>query len=235
MLIFEGTLKKAGETTETPFEVRKLTMDDLPEILQVQDVVYQRLENKEVLQPLTKEEFQFILEGNGFMLGAFAEVGLIAFRAMLVPHIDAEHLGWDIGLSEEQLRQVIYQEISNVLPEYRGNRLQQLLAKLIMRELGKEAPSYRYVCCTVAPFNIPSLKDKFAQGMQIAALKEKYGGLLRYVFVKDLFEDEDLPWKEVEAIKMSNTRGQQEKLKQGWRGFKMEQRNNEIWVYYGRR
>ncbi|MFH7819785.1 GNAT family N-acetyltransferase [Neobacillus thermocopriae] len=221
--------------TEIPFEVRELTIDDLPEVLQVQDVVYQRLENKEVLQPLTKEEFQFILEGNGFMLGAFAKGGLIAFRAMLVPHIDAEHLGWDIGLSEEQLSQVIYQEITNVLPEYRGNRLQQLLAKLIMRELEKESHPYRYVCCTVAPFNIPSLKDKFVQGMQVAALKEKYGGLVRYVFVKDLFKEEALPWKEIEVIKMSNTRGQQEKLKQGWRGFKMEQRNNEIWVYYGRR
>ena len=31
------------------------------------------------------------------------------------------------------------------------------------------------------PFNIPSLKDKFAQGMEIAALKEKYGGSMRYV------------------------------------------------------
>ena len=34
---------------------------------------------------------------------------------------------------------------------------------------------------TVAPFNIPSLKDKFAQGMEVAALKEKYSGSMRYV------------------------------------------------------
>ena len=50
-----------------------------------------------------------------------------------------------------------------------------------MDELQKEDSKYDYVCCTVAPFNIPSLKDKFAQGMAIAALKEKYGGSLRYV------------------------------------------------------
>ena len=45
----------------------------------------------------------------------------------------------------------------------------------------KENSKYDYVCCTVAPFNIPSLKDKFSQGMEIAALKEKYGGSMRYV------------------------------------------------------
>jgi hypothetical protein len=39
---------------------------------------------------------------------------------------------------------------------------------LIQKEDGK----YDYVCCTIAPFNIPSLKDKFAQGIEIAALKE---------------------------------------------------------------
>ena len=32
-----------------------------------------------------------------------------------------------------------------------------------MDELQKENGKYDYVCCTVAPFNIPSLKDKFSR------------------------------------------------------------------------
>ena len=51
--------------------------------------------------------------------------------------------------------------------------MQKILATVIMDELQKEDSQYNYVCCTVAPFNIPSLKDKFAQGMEIAALKER--------------------------------------------------------------
>ncbi|WP_102273077.1 N-acetyltransferase [Cytobacillus massiliigabonensis] len=228
--IYEGILKNKQIT----FKVRKLTMGDLPGILNVQDQVILQLENKERLQPLTDEEFQFILDGNGWMIGAFAENQLIAFRALLVPPIDEEHLGRDIGLTEMELPKVIYQEISNVLPAFRGNQLQKILASLIMQELAKENHSYRYVCCTVAPFNIPSLKDKFAQGMKIAALKEKYGGSLRYIFVKDLEEIGEPEYKETIFIQMNDTRAQQAKLAEGWQGIQMEERAGAWLVQYTR-
>lgn len=77
-----------------------------------------------------------------------------------------------------------------------------------MDELQKEDGKYDYVCCTVAPFNIPSLKDKFAQGMEIAALKEKYGGSMRYVFVKELRKDIERDWSDVKSVPMSDFDGQ---------------------------
>lgn len=231
-LIYEGTIKK-GRQNHQRFEVRKLVLEDLTDILQVQEQVVHHLNDKDVLQPLTKEEFQYILEGNGLMIGAFVCEELIAFRALLAPPIDEEHLGRDIGLIEDELSKVIYQEISNVLPAYRGNKLQQTLATLIMKELKKHEPSYRYVCCTVAPFNIPSLKDKFAQGMEIVALKEKYGRRMRYVFVKDLSAVDASPWQEIQIIEMNDIASQQEIIAKGWRGFKMEEQEGTQLVYYG--
>lgn len=221
--IYEGTLKNRPEE----FKIRTLVLDDLDLVLKVQEQVIQVLKDRETLQPLTREEFQYILEGNGLMIGSFVGGELIAFRALLVPVADDEHLGWDIGLSEAELSQVIYQEISNVLPAYRGNQLQKILARVIMEELGRQKHPYRYICCTVAPFNIPSLKDKFAQGMQIAALKEKYGGRLRYIFVKDLKEGEESAWKETITIPMSDIETQKQKLAKGWRGIKMEESNDK--------
>ncbi|MGM2835110.1 GNAT family N-acetyltransferase, partial [Bacillus cereus group sp. Bce025] len=147
--------------------------------------------------------FQYILEGNGMMIGAFIDNKLIAFRALLVPPIDDEHLGLDIGIAESKLHRVIYQEISNVHPNCRGNGMQKILATVIMNELQKDDSKYDYVCCTVAPFNIPSLKDKFAQGMEIAALKEKYGGSMRYVFVKEYRGDKEREWTEIDNVLMS--------------------------------
>ncbi|WNS76406.1 GNAT family N-acetyltransferase [Bacillus sp. DTU_2020_1000418_1_SI_GHA_SEK_038] len=232
MHIYEGTLIKDGGTI--PFVVQPLTMADLGRILEVQEKVVSHLNGKTTLQPLTEEEFQYILEGNGMMIGAFVGGELIAFRALLVPVMDEEHLGLDIGLGESELPKVIYQEISNVLPDYRGNQLQKTLAGLIMKELSKNDHGYRYVCCTVAPFNIPSLKDKFSQGMMIAALKEKYGGSLRYIFVKDLGETIELDWSESLFIPMVDTAAQQSKLAEGWRGIRMEDRNRELWVEYKR-
>ncbi|KAB2336121.1 GNAT family N-acetyltransferase [Cytobacillus depressus] len=228
--LYEGTLNVHGQTV--PFFVQQLTMQHLGKILKVQEQVVAHLNGKSTLQPLTEEEFRYILEGNGMMIGAFDGKKLIAFRALLVPIMDEEHLGLDIGLPESDLSKVIYQEISNVLPDYRGNQLQKTLAKVIMKELSKNNHGYHYVCCTVAPFNIPSLKDKFSQGMRIAALKEKYGGSLRYIFVMDLAEQADLEWTESTFIPMEDTAAQQLKLSEGWKGIQMENRDGKLWVEY---
>ncbi|MDQ0245010.1 GNAT superfamily N-acetyltransferase [Bacillus fengqiuensis] len=227
-IIYEGKLKKGGQL----FSVRSLTLENLQQILRLQESVIESLEQKAVLQPLTLEEFQYILEGNGLMIGAFVKGELIAFRALLVPPIDQEgHLGRDFGLTEEELQQVIYQEISNVHPDYRGNGLQKKLAVLIMKELREMNKAYIYVCCTVAPFNIPSLKDKFEQGMEIVSLKEKYDGLLRYTFMKKIDEDKQRGTG-ITTIKMSDTAGQQALLKEGWSGFQMENRDGVYVVHY---
>jgi hypothetical protein len=219
--IYKGTLSNGN----LPFKVRKLYVEDLENILGVQEQVVQALENQAILQPLEEEDYLYILEGKGLIIGAYLNEKLIAFRALLIPTIDEDHLGRDIGLPENELEKVLYQEISNVLPAFRGNQLQKILAGVIMEEVGKEKQPYRYICCTVAPFNIPSLKDKFAQGMKIAALKEKYGGNLRYIFVKDLEENEDkeAPIQENIRMKMGDTEGQKRIISQGWQGIRMEE------------
>ncbi|HFK1458877.1 TPA: GNAT family N-acetyltransferase [Bacillus cereus] len=229
-VLYEGTLKQNNK----PFHVTLLSLDYIEQILSLQNVVVEALEDKSRLQPLSQEEFQYILEGNGMMIGAFIENELIAFRALLVPPIDDEHLGLDIGLPESELHRVIYQEISNVHPNCRGNGMQKILATVIMDELQKEDSKYDYVCCTVAPFNIPSLKDKFAQGMEIAALKEKYGGSMRYVFVKELREDNERDWTDIKSVPMNNAGGQQALLSEGYRGYKMEKVDEDFVVKFGR-
>ncbi len=228
---FEGVLKNS-----IPYQVRRLSTNDMAQILALQEFVVQTLDNKDILQPLSYEEFQFITDGNGILIGAFAEQKLIAFRALLVPPVDEDgHLGLDIGLPKNELQNVIYQEISNVHPDYRGNGLQQQLAQLIMQELSKEKQTYKYICATVMPFNIPSLKDKFSQGMIIAVLKEKYEGRLRYVFYKRLGEDAPYEWAETTELAMSDIKSQQNLLKKGWRGFKMDKREGKLVVVYGKR
>ncbi|SCB82609.1 N-acetyltransferase [Bacillus wiedmannii] len=229
-VLYKGSLKQNNE----PFHVTLLTLENIEQILSLQNVVVEALEDKSRLQPLSLEELQYILEGNGMMIGAFIENKLIAFRALLVPPIDEEHLGLDIGIPESELHRVIYQEISNVHPNCRGNGMQKILATVIMDELQKEDSKYDYVCCTVAPFNIPSLKDKFAQGMEIAALKKKYGGSMRYVFVKELRGDKERNWTDVKSVPMSDAIGQQALLSEGYRGYEMEKVDGDFVVKFGR-
>ncbi|WP_459502103.1 GNAT family N-acetyltransferase [Bacillus sp. C1] len=229
-ILYKGTLKQ----NEQSFQVTPLSLDHMEQILSLQNIVIEALENKASLQPLLREEFQYILDGNGMMLGAFIKDELIAFRALLVPPIDEEHLGLDIGLTHEELDRVIYQEISNVHPKCRGNGMQKILAKVIMEQLTQTGSKYDYVCCTVAPFNIPSLKDKFAQGMAIAALKEKYGGSMRYVFVKGLRKVQKGDWTDVKSIPMNDTSEQQALLAEGYRGYEMKKIDGDLVVKFGR-
>ena len=164
---------------ETPFYIRSLTVNELQDVLHLQSVVVAALEDKSKLATLPEEAFTFILSGNGSLIGVFVDERLVAFRATLVPEVDDEHLGFDIGLDAHELSSVIYEEISIVSPAFRGYGLQQIMGQVISEHLQKS--DFTYVLATVAPFNIPSLKDKFSQQMEIAALKEKYGGKLRYV------------------------------------------------------
>lgn len=70
--------------------------------------------------------------------------------------------------------------------------------------------------------------------MKIAALKEKYGGSMRYVFVKELREDNERDWTEIENVLMSDAGGQQALLSEGYRGYKMEKVDEDFVVKFGR-
>lgn len=215
-----------GQLGETPFCVRNLNLNDIAIIDELQSKVINALEDKKILQPLSKTELEFLIDGNGLMIGAFVDQKLIAFRALLKPEIDEEHLGLDVGIPKDQLERVIYQEVSSVHPDFRGYGLQRKLADMIMNEV--ETTRFYYVCATVQPFNIASLKDKFSQGMQVGALKYKYGGKLRYVFYKDLREPKRV-FTEERTVLMSDTKTQQELLKEGFVGVGMRI-DGEQWV-----
>lgn len=202
------------------YEVYLLDETHITELVTLQQEVVDALPDKAILQPLDIEELSFILRGNGLMIGVFIEGKLIAFRALLEPMIDEEHLGYDIGLkTEEELRKVLYQEISNVHPDYRGYGLQRTMADIIMHQVDES--KFNTVCATVMPGNIASLKDKFSQHMHIAALKLKYGGKLRYVFMKSL-PYKEYEWTEERLVPMENTEVQQQLLKSGFIGISMK-------------
>lgn len=219
-----------GAIGDKPFQVHVLNQDHLPQIVSLQEHVCNALPDKNTLQPLSNEELLYILNRNGIMIGAFINKELIAFRALLIPIIDEEHLGYDIGLAEESdLKRVLYQEISNVHPSYRGFGLQKTLAKIIMQQVDPSA--FDVVCATVMPYNIASLKDKFSQGMHVAALKYKYNGKLRYVFAKPLHTEIEYEDEVISKV-MNDVEGQQALLKNGYFGVSMRQVDHEWIVEY---
>ncbi|WP_077596651.1 GNAT family N-acetyltransferase [Oceanobacillus kimchii] len=213
----------------TNVDVRYLTREDLPVIMQLQDIVIEELIDKDSLEPLSREEFLTILSDDKLMIGVFDQQILIGFRAFLNPINDEEGLGKDIGLLESDYPCIVYSEISNVHPDYRGNGLQTFMGKTWMDSLDRR--DFRYILATVAPFNIASLKDKFALGMKIYRLKNKYGDKLRYIFCKDLQANNN-QIKEITTIEMGDIQKQQQYLNDGYVGLKMMQVKDTWHVEY---
>lgn len=210
--------------------VMKLTKRDLPAIQKLQTKVIEHLSEKDFLQPLTDEEFITILDGNGLLVGVRAEGELIAFRALLDPGEDPEHLGEDAGIPKEQWSSVLYSEITNVDPEFQGNGLQRQLGKIVMDEV--DTDQYKYICTTVAPFNIASIKDKLELGMHIAALSVKYGTLTRYIMMKNLVTGVSVTDEDSIEVGMAETSEQQKLLKAGWIGTSIQSCGEGYTVIY---
>lgn len=224
-----GKLKQSKEK----YEVRRLSVENIAEIMNLQNNVYQKLIDKSKLERLSEDEFTFILSENGLMIGVYVEDKLIAVRALLAPTDDPYHLGLAIGLEEKDLDKVIYQEISFVHPDYQGNSLQKIMGDLIMKELSKKEHPYMYVCATVAPDNIPSLKDKFAQQMEIKTLVKIYGEKQRYVFAKEL-RDTGSNKEVVKEVKvnLANVNEAKQYLDLNWVGTLLEQQANEFFIKF---
>ncbi|WP_121639212.1 GNAT family N-acetyltransferase [Virgibacillus sp. Bac330] len=227
-IITTGKLPLHGQA----FFVRFLHKEDIHEILHLQTMVKNALEVPDFLQPLTAEEYKSILGGCGSIIGVFVNNKLIAFRAMLIPKMnDPEHLGIDLRLNEYQRKKMLYSEISNVHPAFRGNRLQSYMGRLLFDQIDQQ--SFRYVATTVAPLNIASLKDKLALGMAICSLKEKYNGKLRYILFRDLHTTNDTPfYSDKQEVNIQDITKQQQLIKKGYRGFSLQEKEQMYWVCF---
>lgn len=162
----------------------KLSLGNIDEIMQLQNSVYDVLEQKEVLEKLTEEEMEICLK-QGYVAGVFDSGKLAALRMMYIPSIDEEeHLADDVGVKRERS---IYSEISLVDPAHRGQGLQNKMGEYLIGQV-KASGDFDYIFSTVMPVNLASLKDKFRLGFKIMRTRLKYGGKRRHILYMPLNE-----------------------------------------------
>ncbi|PAC37699.1 hypothetical protein [Caldifermentibacillus hisashii] len=214
-----------------PFIVRTLTVDDLDTMSQLQSKVIDHLPSPEFLEHTSKEQFIDIFQKEGIMLGVFVQDRLVAFRIFSSPDWLEEKIALEVGILKEELPITLFSVVTNVDPDYRGSGLQKLLGEKIMETIDRNR--FRYVLSTVAPFNIPSLKDKFFLGFSIVDLKEQYNGKLRYTFFKD-FQKESVEFELVDfSVNMSDYGRQKELFQLGYFGTGIFYQNDEWMVQFG--
>lgn len=163
----------------------KLNLNNIEEIMQLQDSIYDHLEQKEVLEKLSREEFETCLE-QGYVAGVFYDEKLIALRMMYIPSLtEEEHLADDVGVNRERS---IYSEISLVNPAHRGQKLQMKMGEYLIEQV-RLSGDFDHIFSTVMPANLASLKDKFKLGFKIMRTRLKYGGKRRHILYLPLNEE----------------------------------------------
>lgn len=167
--------------------------EDAQRIADVIRTVWESLENKDWFVPDDVGFVARLLEpGNGMAWKAVdgATGRLAGILNVALPGRSEENLGWDTGLSADELEHAAHIDSVAILPEFRGRRLQHRMMQAAEEELKKR--SVRYLFCTVHPENRFSRDNMVRLGLHTVKTTEKYGGLKREIMMKTLaFCDEN--------------------------------------------
>lgn len=228
-----GTIRRRadGIPTEVSFEMEFLDDSHIDEVLELQEIVAKRLDDKEIFRLTIIEEFRDLLCQDSSAIGVFTDEGLIAYNIISIPSEFAENFGADICLPKEELKSVVHIKAVVVHPAYRGNGLQRRLAQVhldVVRGRG-----YEHVCSTVSPKNLISIENHFANGFVIKAIKMKYGGMLRYIMHKNLVRP-FFPGENAVSIKVDDIDGQRRLIDVGLSGFKAQYHVDDFRIEYAR-
>jgi ribosomal protein S18 acetylase RimI-like enzyme len=147
--------------------------------------VYDFLEDKSLYVCDDLEYVKAHIDKEGFIIVAEGNMGEMEAALIVRYPMDKEdNLGGDIGLAGEELKSVVHMESVFVLPEYRGRHLQVKLLEYAQALI--DTKQFKFFLATVSPENTASCKSFEESGYELAATKEKYGGLLRRIYCKRL-------------------------------------------------
>jgi len=229
-----GYLRPRGLSHEPPskYIIKFLTEDNLQDIINLQRIVLANIKDPDTYYPMSKEILKELLSKKDFAIGAVIDEDLIAFGIIHIPGLEQGNLGLDIGMSKEDLNKVAHIQFIFVHPRYWGHSFQNKLIKHILDLV--EHIGCCHVLCTVSPKNYYSLHNVLQSGFLIREMKEKYGGLLRYILYKNMFIVSHPAWQDIATIKSSDIEGQKRLLGEGFQGFDVSKGSDELIIHYGR-
>lgn len=157
----------------------RLGPEHLPLILEMQQEILAGLADQAIFAASPAELIARCLADRGICHGVMDGERLVAYHITYFPFDDPENLGRDLGLPAGELPYVAHLDTIAVAAAWRGRALARALNARALDSL-RDMP-FEHACSTVSPDNPSSLKVLLAAGLFVCALKEKYGGKLRFV------------------------------------------------------
>jgi ribosomal protein S18 acetylase RimI-like enzyme len=169
-------------------------LPDIDKVYNLMQRVYNELEDKSLFVCDSREELVRNVTRGGFpaakpdlsgCIGLETPDGeLAACVVTRIPGLEADNLGYDLGFSLSQCMRVAHIETVVVAPGYRRRGFQTLLLQLA--ELALDKDRYCHLMATVSSDNVPSCRAFEKNGYHVAAVREKYGGLTRRIYMKNV-------------------------------------------------
>lgn len=182
--------------SEAPICIRRALNTDVEGIVQVMEEAVRTMERPEwfvsddeafIREHIDSKGFTMIAEKPDFQ-GCEEGKGnpphrIGGFLIVKFPGLSEKNLGHTLHMPEENLLRVAHMDSAAVLPSWRGQGLQGKLIDAAEREL--IGGPYTLLMATVHPENRFSLENFLRRGYTVKATVRRYGGLLRYVLLKD--------------------------------------------------
>jgi ribosomal protein S18 acetylase RimI-like enzyme len=156
---------------------------DAEKIHNVMETVYDALDDKSLYVCDSLEYVKAHIENEGFIITAREPEGhIVAGLIVRYPKAAEDNLGADIGLTPQERDKVVHMESAFVLPDYRGVHLQLKMLEYAEKLVDKK--EFKYFLATVSPDNAASCVSFERAGYRLVTTKEKYGGLMRRIYLK---------------------------------------------------
>lgn len=178
-----------------PFVIRRSTNDDIDSMIRLILDTYANLSPKEWFV-IDDEDYTREMLKTGRSWGYVAvdpqTDKLAGLFIVTFPGTADFSLGYDLPTpdgspsvpSEAFLNSIAHMDTAVVSPDCRGHHLQRRLMEFAENEL--KAAGYTRLMATVHPDNRYSLGNGLALGYRVMTTKEKYGGYLRHVLLKEI-------------------------------------------------
>ncbi|MBW6409339.1 GNAT family N-acetyltransferase [Clostridium weizhouense] len=167
-------------------ELKFLDKSYIGKILELQEDIMKGIEDKQLYVASSEDEFiNYFNTGKAIGYVTKDTKELVAVGVYRNVGLKEDNYGHDLGLKDEELLNVGQVELTIVKEEFRGNRLQKILCQHL-EKIAKENKT-PIMCATASPYNKHSVNTFKALGYRVEKDKLKYGGLRRYVLVKDLY------------------------------------------------
>jgi hypothetical protein len=227
------SVRNFPEPVTRPYEMRFVRADELEEVYRLHTLVVSQIHHPHAFRPDSREFMAQQINRRGRTVGVFCDDTLVAYAAISFPNEDADNLGRDLPLAEPELAHVADYDGSAVHPDVRGNGLQQSMTHM-RHDYALHHDRY-HILGTVSPFNPVSLQNFLRVGCRVRNLKEKYGGMLRFIIHRDLREPfpPALPPHSLVDVPLRDIEQHRAHLHRGFQGFSVVNQAQEPALRYG--